>query len=264
MQAVDCSRRRFVAAATAIVVVTTAPALAQVQVRETVKPVEIVQIYGRDTLEVGEAETYRVRVNAPYLTAYKWRISDGTEVPGNPIVYRFDEPGRYTIEATVSNPKGISRDTIEVVVLGERPRRPAPVAEAKPSAATQKEAPKEAAAAKAVAPPVAGVSTKATATRRVAAPTKPSDSSGLQQGAEGNYTWVIATYFVRPDAEALANSFRAVGYRSFVITDSGGKGSTVFRVALGRFNSEDQAMQAKQEVRSHGVRNPLLHEVNGV
>ncbi|HUF11262.1 MAG TPA: SPOR domain-containing protein [Rhodothermales bacterium] len=262
MQAVDWSRRRLVAAATAIVVATTAPVLAQVQVRETVKPVEIIQIYGRDTLEVGEAETYRVRVNTPYLTAYKWRVSDGTEVPGNPIVYRFDEPGRYTIEAIASNPKGMSRDTIEVVVLGERPRRPAPVAEAKPAVATPNETSKgEAAATKTVAPPVSEVATKATRTKPVP---KGSDSSGLQEGAQGNYTWVIATFFMRQEADALANSFRSVGYRSFVIIDSGGKGSTVFRVALGRFDSEDQAMQAKQEVRSHGVRNPLLHEVNGV
>ena len=253
MEAVDRGSRRRVLLAATLVVVAAWPAFAQVQVRETVKPVRIVQIYGRDTLEVGELETYRVRVNAPYATAYNWIISDGTEIGGNPIVYRFDEPGRYTIVATATNPKGRSSDTLEVLVMGEWPRPP--VSEAKTVEAAPKEKP---------------VSTKAPSVASAAAKSTPSDgavegsrSAGLLEGSMGNYTWVIAIYFTRREAEALANSYRAVGYRSFVIIDSGGKGSTVFRVALGRFDSEQQALQAKQEVRSHGVRNPILHAVRG-
>ncbi len=225
-------------------------ASAQTRLRERVKPVKIVQIYGRDTLEVGEAETYRVRVIAPYETAYTWHISDGTELGGNPIVFRFSQPGTYKLVAIAANPTGKDTASIDVFVRGKMPP-PALASNKKPPAAEKSGHKSTAASAK--------------STKEVVLKVTAPSTTGLRgkDEASGNYTWVIATYFQRKDAEALANAYRAVGYRANIFVDTGGKGSTVFRVCLGRFDSEQQAMQAKKEVMDNGVENPILHHTKG-
>jgi len=235
---------------------------ARAQVREVVKPIKIIQLYGRDTLAVGEVETYRVRVNSPYEAAYQWRVVGGQEIGGNPVVYRFDEPGEYQLIATARNPRSSDSDTMTVFVTGKRipPTR---------LAANRDPETKNPETARAKAEPESGSTKAASATTVKTAGTGPVKSykpkaAGLKEGTTGSYTWVIATYFQRPDAEALANAYRAVGFRTSVIVDTGGKGSTVFRVALGRFETEAKALEAKAEVKSQGVPNPLLLELNGV
>lgn len=226
---------------------------AQTQLRQRVNPVKIVQIYGRDTLEVGEAETYRVRVIAPYETAYTWQISDGTELGGNPIVFRFSEPGTYRLMAIAANPTGKDTASIDVFVRGKMPP---------PALASSKNNKKPPAAEKSDHKSTAA---PAKSTKKVVLKVTAPSTTGLRNKDEGsgNYTWVIATYFQRKDAEALANAYRAVGYRANIFVDTGGKGSTVFRVCLGRFDSEQQALQAKKEVMDNGVQNPILHHTKG-
>jgi hypothetical protein len=72
---------------------------------------------------------------------------------------------------------------------------------------------------------------------------------------------VIATYFDRPPATALANSYRAAGYRAGVITDSEGQGSTVYRVILGAFETTDGALRAKTHLTRAGFKNVILRDL---
>jgi hypothetical protein len=82
----------------------------------------------------------------------------------------------------------------------------------------------------------------------------------LSGDSEG-YTWVVATYFRRPSAVALSNSFRASGYKTGVIEDSEGQGSTVYRVILGEFESQASALRAKRHLLNAGYQKALLREL---
>lgn len=92
-------------------------------------PAEIVQLYGRRTLHVGEVENFRVRL-APGVTGvvhYTWDFGDGVGSVGNNVAHWYRAPGRYTVRAVAKNVAGA--DTAEAVVTVTAPPPPPPSAE---------------------------------------------------------------------------------------------------------------------------------------
>lgn len=90
--------------------------------------VQIVQLYGRQTLTVGEAENYRVRLAPGFAqpVEYQWDFGDGTLSVGNNVVRRYTRPGRYTITAIARNAVNADTARVAVVVTSDRLAPPPP------------------------------------------------------------------------------------------------------------------------------------------
>ena len=95
------------------------PATAQ-RLRQTVKPLRIETIHGKDTVRVGDVETYRVTVNNPRDVEYRWTTS-GRSAQGNPVVHRFERPGTFNVIVTARNMVSTVSDTMVVSVFGPEP-----------------------------------------------------------------------------------------------------------------------------------------------
>ncbi len=78
--------------------------------------VRIVQVYGRETLKVGEAENFRLRLSPGFAqpVEYLWDFGDGTLSVGNNVVHRYTRPGRYTVTVVARNM--INADTARLAV----------------------------------------------------------------------------------------------------------------------------------------------------
>lgn len=114
-------------AATRTVVVVTPPTPDSVTVVVTpagrrVERAEIVELYGRRALRVGEVENFRVRLGASPsgLVQYTWDFGDGIGAIGNNVAHWYRAPGTYTVEAVARNEAGA--DTARAVITV----RPAP------------------------------------------------------------------------------------------------------------------------------------------
>lgn len=241
------------------------PAAAQA-LRETVKPLVIKDIVGKDTVRVGDVETYRVKVNAPRDVEYRWHANGSTSL-GNPIVHRFDRPGRVEIVVVARNVRSTVSDTFSVTVLGEEP---VGMAATQPSDQPPTGSRGEEARRSARSSTPAAEDSRPTGAGAEAGEVDPAESARTGSGFQGSgrpsedgqgYTWVIATYFQKPSAVALANSYRASGYRAGVITDKSGQGSQVYRVILGEFQSQESALRAKRYLINAGHKNVLLREL---
>ncbi|RMH68451.1 MAG: SPOR domain-containing protein, partial [Bacteroidetes bacterium] len=88
------------------------------------------------------------------------------------------------------------------------------------------------------------------------APTGPADASpeAMLMSTEGviwsrgGYTWVVATSFSQFGAERLAQQYRRAGFRVGVWADTTGPGTTAYRVVIGQFATEAQALAARDTV----------------
>lgn len=80
------------------------------------RPAEIIQLYGKRSLRVGEVENFRVRL-APGATApvrYTWDFGDGILAVGNNVTHWYREAGTYTVLAVARNEAGA--DTARAVI----------------------------------------------------------------------------------------------------------------------------------------------------
>jgi len=238
--------------------------------QQSMKPLKIRAIVGEETVRVGDVETYRVIVNEPQDVEYRWSTGDRSAF-GNPVSHRFKRPGTFKVIVTARNVVSTATDSLTITVLGPEP--PA-VATAAPSPATGVGVPDQTTSAGSTdareptkPAPVAPVASGTSPDENIAMPGNTSGSSSGFRGTErvsqssSGFTWVVATYFERPAAVALANSYRASGYRSGVITDSKGQGSQVYRVMLGEFDTEASALRARRHLINSGYKNPLLTEL---
>lgn len=80
-------------------------------------------MYGRETLSVGEAENFRLRLAPGFAqpVEYVWDFGDGTRAAGNNVVQRYERPGRYIVTAVVRN--AVSADTARLAVVIAPTRR---------------------------------------------------------------------------------------------------------------------------------------------
>lgn len=237
--------------------------------KASVKPLKIRAIVGKDTVRVGDVETYRVIINDPRDVEYRWSTGDRSAF-GNPVVHKFKRPGTLKVIVTARNVVSTARDSLTITVLGPEPPATATAASTAPIGVDVPDKPTSAGSTGAVEPtkpapaPVVG---GASPDEKDAVSMKTSSASSSFRGAErvsqnsSGFTWVVATYFQRPPAVALANSYRASGYRSGVITDDEGLGSRVFRVILGEFDTEASALRARRHLLNAGYKNVLLREL---
>lgn len=67
--------------------------------------VEIVEVYGRRSLRVGEVENFRVRLAPGFAwpLQYAWDFGDGIISVGNNVTHRFTEPGTYPLTVVARN-----------------------------------------------------------------------------------------------------------------------------------------------------------------
>lgn len=207
--------------------------------RERPAPPEIVAIYGPRTLQAGQLHHFHVRVRSGlrWPVEHEWDMGDGTISPGNNISHRYQTPGTYVITVRSRNIGGMDEDTLHVRVV------PPPVADAaaepEPSASRPRRTPRT--------PP---------STEPPPAPTGPADASpeAMLMSTEGviwsrgGYTWVVATSFSQFGAERLAQQYRRAGFRVGVWADTTGPGTTAYRVVIGQFATEAQALAARDTV----------------
>lgn len=207
------------------------------------RPVRIVAVYGRRQLTVGKAENYRARTaaGAEQPVIFRWSMGDGTRAVGNNVTHRYERPGRYRIIVTARNAKGTDSDTTFVDVVAASPRGVALGASGaqavlvdpsvSTSAATEDKRP---------GVPGGGIA---------ASPRNPVESAlegGTIDWSRGGYGLLVATHFASRNAEAEAFRFRDAGFRVGIITDDSGRGSTVYRVLVGQFSTEEAAVEGRR------------------
>ncbi len=90
------------------------------------QPPQITEIYGRRTLQVGELENFRVRLDrgATGPIRYVWDFGDGILSVGNNVTHTYFEPGAYPVSVIARNVAGA--DTASAVVTVPAPQRPQP------------------------------------------------------------------------------------------------------------------------------------------
>ena len=91
--------------------------------------VEIVEVYGRRSLQAGEEENFRVRIAPGFAwpLQYAWDFGDGIISVGNNVTHRFTRPGTYTLTVTARN--DVNSDTAFASILVT----PAPISPTRPS-----------------------------------------------------------------------------------------------------------------------------------
>ena len=191
----------------------------------------VVQVYGKRTLPVGEAENFRVRLGRGVVRPvnFRWDMGDGTQAEGNNVVHRYQQPGLYTVTVEARNAFGTTTYELFVTVP--------PPAEQQPSGAGVASAAQVDTTAE--QEPAAGR----------AARSQPSPGSALWSSegidwAKGGYTLLVATRLDQRVAERDALHYRREGYRTGIMVDDTGPGSTAYRVVVGQFATMDQAGNA--------------------
>ena len=169
------------------------------------KPPQIVEMYGRRSLDVGELENFRVRLERGVTppVRYQWDFGDGIISVGNNVTHTYFAPGTYTVTATAWNAAGV--DSTQATITVTSPPAPAP-------------------------PP---------------APTTPTDASPAS-----GFGWVIGTFPDQTAAETLAASVRTAGRDVRVIQHEPFRRSTVYRVVVGRYQSESAAERERTRVQA--------------
>ena len=214
---------------------------------ETEGTLRIVAIYGPRSVRVGELANYRVRLadGAKRPVIYRWQMGDGTPAEGNNVAHRFKKPGRYTVVARVQNREGSDTESIDVVV-GGNVIIPVPEVDDVPVAEGSGRNGRDGDDA----PNVARTS------GREAAPIPPRDA-----GFRGTrpltwsgelYTLIVSTSSDRTVAERAAVDLRRRGFRSGIYLDDTGWGTPVYRVVVGEFAGEAEAVRGRQVLLSEG------------
>ncbi len=90
---------------------------------------DIVEVYGRRTLQAGEVENFRVRIAPGFAwpLQYAWDFGDGIISVGNNVTHRFTRPGTYTLTVIARN--DVNSDTAFAAILVT----PAPITPPRPS-----------------------------------------------------------------------------------------------------------------------------------
>ena len=203
-------------------------------------PVRIVGVYGPTVMRVGEDADFRAR-NAPGAeqpVIYRWDMGDGTPAIGNNITHHYAHPGRYVAVVTAQNKKGSDSDSL-VIVVREVAAPPVPHIEA-----TTSTAPTEPAAAS-----TGGERPKRDTSLRGSAPL---------DWSRGGFTLHVATSSTRPEAESYATNLRRNGFRTGIYKDDSGRGSAVYRVVIGQFADERQAVAARQQLLGEGRKGAFI------
>ncbi|MFV1980918.1 MAG: PKD domain-containing protein, partial [Rhodothermia bacterium] len=152
--------------------------------QQSVKPLKIRAIIGKDTVRVGDVESYRVIVNEPRDVEYRWSTGDRSAF-GNPVVHRFKRPGTHKVIVTARNVVSTARDSLTITVLG-----PEPPYVARATTREERDMPAESAPPVANNPPAVPVRTtrdrSAPPDARVVTTARPSETPGnLQAGFKG-------------------------------------------------------------------------------
>lgn len=191
----------------------------------------ILEIYGDRTVKIGVSHNYRVRLRpgASWPVNYAWEMGDGTSLIGNNVLHRYVQPGQYTITAISKNSLGADTLTTQVFVEpaagpGREPTTPS----RDPTASTDPEnAPR----------PIV----------RRYHPDELRSSDGVRPTG-GGYGWLVGNYMDQSPAQQMLRQFRTRGFRTGILVDSQGGGSSVYRVVVGQFASTGNALAAKREV----------------
>ncbi len=194
--------------------------------------VKIVAVYGPRTLHAGELGNYRVRVaeGATRPIEYRWNFGDETLAEGILVAHHFSEAGRYVVTVTARNKYGRDTDTLVVAVSA-----PGHVTTARDEDTV------------AVAP----VAEKLPKKRPEPSIKKTLLESSVRSTEafiwpRSGYTWVIATHLHREAAEQDAHHYRDAGYRTGIVVNDRGPGSTAYRIVIGYFSTPEAALQARR------------------
>lgn len=197
-------------------------------------PLRIVSVDGPTAMGVGELVNFRVRIadGAERPIIHRWDMGDGTQSEGNNVSHRYKRPGHYRIIATVWNRSGNDTESLAVTVTDRRPVRLRLEVLRDSIGATS-------AAAMDPTPAKSNVPLNRDESLRGSEPIN---------WSQAGYTLLAISASSRSAAEAAALKFRRKGYRSGIYLDDSRLGSAVFRVVVGQFGSELDAVAARNRI----------------
>ena len=205
------------------------------------REVRIDSLYGARSVQVGTEQNYRVRVEAgaEWPIRYAWVLDGAINMIGNNVVHIFDTPGVHTLSVEVSN--RVSKDFVSIQIIVTDP------AEIK----RQENLLSRLSEPEPVAPVADEIST-----------TQSPEDKILPDG--NYYSWVVESDFTRSSAEKTMKEVRNLGFKNVrVYRDSGGSGSVIFRVLVGKYSSSRSAMNAKKKIATTTGRAPNLTLIKG-
>lgn len=205
------------------------------------REVKIDSLYGARSVHVGTEQNYRVRISpgAEWPIRYNWVLDGAIDMIGNNVVYIFDTPGIHTLGVEVSN--RVSKDFASIQIIVTDP------AEIKRQ---------ENLLSRLAEPePVAPVAEEDSTIQRP-------EEKKLPDGSY--YSWVVESDFNRPSAQITMNEVKKLGFKNVrIYRDSGGSGSVIFRVLVGKYSSSQSAMNAKNKITTMTGRAPNLTLIKG-
>ena len=219
------------------------PVVSDVRDDDTVR---IVALYGPRSLKVGELANFRARIanGSEMPVIYRWTLGDGTQAEGNNVSHRYKQSGRYLIVATARNDNGSDSDSLIVIVTGDEFVPIEPIADDLHQGDD-------------------GVTlTEPTARARPEPALSPRE--GAYRGShpiswtEGGYTLLVATASDRETAETIGVDLRRRGLRSGIYLDQSGVGAAVYRVIVGQFADESEAVRVRKELLAEGYRGAFV------
>ena len=217
------------------------PGLAQSGAEADVFPVRLIEVYAPSDIVVGEVVNFRVRASngTPRPFTALWDFDNGYLSVGNPVAHAYTEPGIYTVRVIGRN--RASADTLTIAVT---------VTEA--AAASERPAPSTTPAEPVAEEPAAEPAPEAPRVRVREASLR---GSAALTRSSGTYTWVIASDLWRERLEASVLHYRLQNLRAEVYQEPRGKGSPVYRIVVGEFETEAEARAARAwlppDVQSH-------------
>lgn len=193
-------------------------------------------LYGARSLELGELENYRVRVEpgAVWPIQYFWEMGDGTESIGNNIVHRYSRPGTYRVKVRARNRVNTTVGELYVTVGGGE-AEPVTVRPPVIAASEQRET---------VMPSGTEVKTRPTPKTKLTAEERLEDDEDDQ-----SFAWVMETTLDQSSAERALRRYRNDGIPGVrILIDPSGKGSPAYRIVIGNYLTLDSAARAKEAI----------------
>lgn len=220
---------------------------------EDARAARIVKVYGREQLLVGEYEHFWVELGpgTERPSIFRWAMGDGTFAAGNYITHRYLKPGRYPVTVYARNRLGYALDTAWVMVTQVEPG----MLEVIPT--------RSASVTASSGEPETKPSVEARPRSSASAP--PAGIHGAEiEWAWGGYTLIMATFLDNTEAERAALRYRRAGYRTGIVTDTSGRGSTAYRVVVGQFATPEAAVAGRQAMLRRGhTEAVLVHPLPG-
>ncbi|HHP7239655.1 PKD domain-containing protein [Longibacter sp.] len=201
------------------------------------EPVQVLELHGPRSLFAGTVANYRARVSdrSTRPIGFLWDFGDGIASEGSLVAHRYALPGTYTVRVIAYNTAG--RDTMSTTVRVS----PAPAVTAIPD------------------PPSEAQSTRGATTAERTAPAAEPPSQRISRRdvrkslfsrhpivpASDGYTWVLASDLWNERLHRKRLKYRLQGLRVEVMADTTGRGSPVYRLIAGHFNTIGQALIAR-------------------